>query len=367
MIYITQLIYVIAGQEEIFHQLKGIAIPTILKYNGRLVEYLKHDMKFLFLKICLMTSLFCFSQNEQFRFKEVSSKFQANYNNSNYEVIHTMFDTVMKTFLSQKETADFLNTVRANFGSIKKMEFNGINNSAHVYRTTFEKDIGDISISLNNDNQINGLFIPRNNLENSSILKRNVTKMIFPFKEEAFVYWGGETVEANYHMEDINQQYAYDILMVANSAPYRGDPTKNESYFVFGKDIIAPCDAKVVSVIDGVKDNIPGELNKVDLTGNTIVLETARKEYLLFAHIKSNSILVREGDLVKQGQVIAQCGNSGNTSQAHLHFQLQNTADLFNTIGAKLYFDEIIVNGQIEKDYMPIKEDFIKNIKKFVD
>ncbi|MCK0147242.1 hypothetical protein MWU78_16405 [Arenibacter sp. F26102] len=36
MIYITQLIYVIAGQEEIFHQSKEPAIPTILKYNGRL-------------------------------------------------------------------------------------------------------------------------------------------------------------------------------------------------------------------------------------------------------------------------------------------------------------------------------------------
>ena len=36
MIYITQLIYVISGQEEIFHQFEDIAIPTILKYNGRL-------------------------------------------------------------------------------------------------------------------------------------------------------------------------------------------------------------------------------------------------------------------------------------------------------------------------------------------
>ena len=36
MIYITQLIYIIKGQEEIFHQFEDIAIPTILKYNGRL-------------------------------------------------------------------------------------------------------------------------------------------------------------------------------------------------------------------------------------------------------------------------------------------------------------------------------------------
>ena len=324
-------------------------------------------MKYLILMICLLISLFSFSQNEQIEYKDVSSKFQTNYNNSNYELIHETFDTVMKTFLSQKKTADFLDSVRSEFGSIKKMEFCDINNTAHVYRTTFEKGIGDIFIRLNNDNQISCLFIPRNNSENSSILKRNATKMIFPFEEEAFIYWGGETSEKNYHMEDFNQQYAYDILMVANGAPYKGDPKKNESYFIFGKDIIAPCDAIVVKVIDGIKDNTPGELNKFDLTGNTIVLETVRKEYLLFAHLKSKSILINEGDVVKQGKVIAQCGNSGNTTQAHLHLQLQNTMDLFNTIGAKLYFDEIIVNGERKRDYMPEKEDFIKNTVTFND
>ena len=36
MIYLTQLIYVYEGEEEIFHQFEDIAIPTILKYNGRL-------------------------------------------------------------------------------------------------------------------------------------------------------------------------------------------------------------------------------------------------------------------------------------------------------------------------------------------
>ena len=324
-------------------------------------------MKYLILNVCLMTSLFCLSQTEEIRFNEVASEFQSTYNDSNYEAIHAMFDDVMKGLLSQEETTYFLNKINTNFGQIKEMEFFGMNNSAHVYRTTFTKAIVDISFSLNKKNQIIALFIPRNKLENSSTLKRNATKMIFPFKEEAFVYWGGETQEVNYHMADLNQQYAFDILMVANGAPYKGDPTKNESYFVFGKDIIAPCDAKVVKLIDGIEDNVPGELNVTDITGNTIILETDRKEYLLFAHIKANSILYKVGDLVNQGQVIAQCGNSGNTYAAHLHFQLQNTDDLFNTIGAKIYFDEIIVNGENKKDYMPKKEDFVSNKKRLKD
>lgn len=318
-------------------------------------------MKQFVLFLCLLTSYVCFSQNEQENYQKVASEFKINYNASQNENVYELFDATLKAFLSLEQTSNLLDTVRFNFGGIEKMEFWSIHNSAHVYKTTFEKGVSDIFFTLNDENLITGFFIPRNSTENASRLERNTTNMIFPFKEEAFVFWGGETVETNYHMADINQQYAYDILMVANGAPYKGDPSKNESYFIFNKDIIAPCDAKVVQVIKGIKDNTPGVLNTNDITGNTLVLETAQKEYLLFAHLKANSILVQEGDLVRQGQVIAKCGNSGNTSQAHLHLQLQNTVDIFNTIGAKLYFDELIRNGQIKKQYMPVKEDFVKN------
>ncbi len=37
MLFITQLIYIIEGQENVFHQFEDIAIPAILKYNGRLL------------------------------------------------------------------------------------------------------------------------------------------------------------------------------------------------------------------------------------------------------------------------------------------------------------------------------------------
>lgn len=45
MIFITQLIYVIEGQEEVFHQFEDIAIPTILKYNGLLLLRVRPDDK----------------------------------------------------------------------------------------------------------------------------------------------------------------------------------------------------------------------------------------------------------------------------------------------------------------------------------
>ena len=330
-----------------------------------LMDYKYQKMRYLLVTLFLISSFCSYSQNEPETTRVIATKFQNCYNNSDYRGIYTLFDRGMKTFLSPENTAEFMIEVRSNFGLIEKMEYTGKYNSAHVYSTTFEKGKSDIYFNLNNQNQIGSWFIPRNSAENGPRLERNSTEMIFPFKEEAFVYWGGENRDINYHMEDLNQQYAYDILMVANGAPYSGDPEQNESYFVFGQDLIAPCDATVYRVIDGVEDNKPGAVNKQALTGNTIILETTRKEYLLFAHLKAKSIRVKKGDLVKQGQVIAQCGNSGNTTQAHLHLQLQNTPDLYNAIGAKLYFEEIRVNGEIREDYMPVKEDFVKNKGRF--
>ena len=45
MIFITQLIYIFEGQEEVFHQFEDIAIPTILKYNGQLLLRVRPDAK----------------------------------------------------------------------------------------------------------------------------------------------------------------------------------------------------------------------------------------------------------------------------------------------------------------------------------
>lgn len=43
MMYITQLIYIKEGQENVFHQFEDIAIPTILKYNGQLLLRVRPD------------------------------------------------------------------------------------------------------------------------------------------------------------------------------------------------------------------------------------------------------------------------------------------------------------------------------------
>ncbi len=145
---------------------------------------------------------------------------------------------------------------------------------------------------------------------------------------------------------------------------FKTDGKSNNDYYVFGKNIISPCDAKVVKVITGVKDNIPGQLNPKQLTGNTIVLKTVNNEFIMLAHFKEKSILVKEGQQVKVGQLLGQCGNSGNSSEAHLHLSLQNVKELNAAAGGKLFFEKIKVNGEIKTDYLPVKNDKIQNIKR---
>ena len=57
--------------------------------------------------------------------------------------------------------------------------------------------------------------------------------------------------------------------------------------------------------------------------GNHGVIELATKTYLIIAHLKPNSVTVVAGQEVEEGQVIGQCGNSGNTSEPHIHIHHQ--------------------------------------------
>ncbi len=302
-------------------------------------------------------------QEEMGNYASAASEFMSLYNSSDYAGIFDRFNDDMKKAMPRENTIEFFSqNVNGLMGNITEMQFVAMKQGAHIYRTSFERAIADIAISLSPSNQIMGLMISPVQPSDLKVLERNTTEMILPFNEEVFVFWGGTTVEQNYHMADVNQQFAYDILMAKDGTSYDGDGLKNENYFVFGKDIIAPCDARVVKVIKGVKDNVPGEMNPEQLTGNTVILQTVNNEYILFAHLKEGSIVVEEGQEVLQRDVIAQCGNSGNSTEPHLHLGLQNDVEFLKSTGAKLYFDRLMVNGEIKEDYLPVKEDFIKNI-----
>lgn len=51
-------------------------------------------------------------------------------------------------------------------------------------------------------------------------------------------------------------------------------------------------------------------------------------EYSITAHFRQGSIAVREGDRVRKGDPLGQAGNSGNSSEPPIHFQISDSSDL---------------------------------------
>jgi len=319
-------------------------------------------MKKINLILLILIPTLSFGQTEKEIVKKVSAEFEKHYNSDEYQKIFDLFSSEMKSALPIEQTTDFLKGLKNQAGKIQKREFVKYEQTYASYKTTFERAVFDVNISLDNNAKINGFFVKPFKEDNLPILERNKTKLILPFKGEWTVFWGGDTKELNYHVESEAQKNAFDIVITdQNGKTFKTDGKTNEDYYAFGKDLIAPCDAEVVLTVDGIKDNKPGELNPIYVPGNIVILKTENDEYLFFAHFKQNSIVVKQGQKVKQGELLGLCGNSGNSSEAHLHFHIQNIEDMNKATGAKCYFDEMIVNGELKKDYSPIKGEKIEN------
>jgi hypothetical protein len=314
----------------------------------------------LFLSIILMSNLF--GQKEKEINKILAKDFELQYNSGFYNEIFNLFSSEMQKALPFDKTEEFLKGLNAQVGKISSMKFSKYEKSYASYKTIFENGLFAINISVDNNSKINGLFVKPFVETNFPKLERNITKMALPFKGEWSVTWGGDTKELNYHVESEAQKNAFDILIKGkNGNSFRTDGKTNADYYAFGKELFAPADGEIVLVVDGVKDNIPGELNPIYIPGNTVIIKTANNEYLFFAHFKQNSIVVKQGQIIKQGQLLGLCGNSGNSSEAHIHFHIQNVENMIEATGVKCYFEKLKVNGTNKSDYSPIKDDIISN------
>ncbi|MGY3055452.1 CubicO group peptidase (beta-lactamase class C family) [Pedobacter sp. UYEF25] len=107
-------------------------------------------------------------------YKAASDDFQKNYNANKYDEIFNHFSQEMKKALPIEKTKAFLIRVKSQAGNIDSMEFVSYQQKTYaLYKTKFEKSIMAVNISLNDQNQIDGLFIkPYENLrvsENKTI------------------------------------------------------------------------------------------------------------------------------------------------------------------------------------------------------
>ncbi len=96
------------------------------------------------------------------------------------------------------------------------------------------------------------------------------------------------------------------------------------------------------------EDPVLGPKLTVDnVDGNHIVLDIGNGAYAFYAHLSKGSLLVKVGDKVTKGQVIAKLGNTGNANASHLHFQVMNGPSAIASPGIPYVIDSFDYQGQI--------------------
>jgi len=189
------------------------------------------------------------------------------------------------------------------------------------------------------------------------------TPLRLPFDQAFFVFWGGRTVAQNYHAIDTNQRFAYDLVITRAGVTHAGDGRRNEDYYCFGQPILAPASGKVVDLVEGVPDNVPGQMNPAQVAGNRVILDHGDGEFSMLAHFRQGSFRVKLGDQVDAGAPLGECGNSGNSSEPHLHYQLQDGAAFGQSAGLPAKFTNYIADDQPIQRGEPVKGQTIRPAK----
>ena len=154
-------------------------------------------------------------------------------------------------------------------------------------------------------------------------------RLAFPLRDGSYyVGQGGDSPLINGHNSNHAQRFALDIVAL-NSAGARAQglyPTALERYAIFGAAVHSPCDGTIATTVDGRPDLTPPEADRKQLVGNHVVI-TCQEVSVLLAHLQNGSVAVTPGQQVTTGQPLGRVGNSGNTTEPHLHIHAVRGTD----------------------------------------
>ena len=188
------------------------------------------------------------------------------------------------------------------------------------------------------------------------ITPKNTIDLASPFhKGKQIVLHGGTSPFTNGHFHVKPQNYALDIVglnklgMRASSFQGGSDLSK---YVIYGQSIYSPLNGTVIAVEDKYEDQTPPTTDIEHLAGNYILIESEGMEILL-AHLKKGSIAVIQGDIVSTNTLLGQVGNTGNTSEPHLHIHVEKGGE------PNAILNGIAIPFTINKQYL-VRGDIIK-------
>ena len=183
----------------------------------------------------------------------------------------------------------------------------------------------------------------------SRVFKTDVPSftMSLPFYGSWKVANGGIDKPYSHSWNIMSQRYAYDFIYYdENGKAYAGNGRKAENYYAFNQDVLASADGTIIKVRNNIRDLDRAGTGTVDILtcdmrGNYVIIRHGENVYSLIAHLKKKSCIVRQGDFVEQGQVIGKCGNSGHSTQPHIHFHVQDTPNFYSAMGLPILFKNI--------------------------
>ena len=143
----------------------------------------------------------------------------------------------------------------------------------------------------------------------------------------------------------IAQRFAIDwVRLYDDGRTFRGDPLKNSSYRAFGANVLAVADGIVVDAADEIPENVPDLVARAvtitprRLVGNFVLLDIGDGAWAVYAHLQLGSVQVRKGDRVRRGQVLGRVGNTGNSTEPHLHFHIADRNQALDSEGIPYSF-----------------------------
>lgn len=182
-----------------------------------------------------------------------------------------------------------------------------------------------------------------------------IADLRLPFEGEWYVGWGGRDIAQNYHAAVPAQRFAYDFLRLVDGSTHIGDGSELPQYHCWDQPILAPADGVVVDVVDGLPDQQIGTTNAQQPAGNHVVVDLGSGEFAVLAHFREGSIRVAPGQAVAAGDELGRCGNSGNTSEPHLHFHLQDSPAFGQGHGLPAFFNSYAADGEPVERGEPLK------------
>lgn len=259
------------------------------------------------------------------------------------EQLWNLFGPQMRAALPLDKTVDFVKGVLGAQGRWLSSERKAGEESPYDGTWLVHAERGDWQLELHVDpeGRITGMYI-KSPAPPPPPVARSELPLALPFHGEWTVIWGGDSKQVNHHIEAPSQRRAADLVMTDPSGKsFKTDGKTNADYLAYGQPILAVADGTVITAVNGVPENVPGQMNGYMAPGNVVIVQHGPAVFSAYAHLQPGSLKVKAGGKIKRGAIIGLCGNSGNSSEPHLHFQLQDGPLFERSWGVEAVFPQV--------------------------